>query len=37
MGTSQMARTRVCVKIQEAGLQSYILPVAQTDAPAGPA
>ena len=26
----------VCVKIQEAGLQSYIRPVAQADTPAGP-
>ena len=26
----------VCVKIQEAGLQSYIRPFAQTDTPAGP-
>ncbi len=26
----------VCVKIQEAGLQSYIRPVVQADIPAGP-
>lgn len=31
----QITRTR-CVKIQEAGLQSYIRPVVQADMPAGP-
>ena len=34
-GRPRITRTR-CVKIQEAGLQSYIRPVVQADMPAGP-